>query len=49
MDHRYHICHGVDADYIVLESFDCGSHWLGDSVNWIEHTRWMIPGSHIED
>lgn len=39
--HRYHLCHGQDADYIVLESLT--------PSGWIEHTRWMIPGTQLED
>lgn len=43
MTHRYHICHGKDADYIVYESWTTLGHF------WIEHTRWLIPGTQIED
>jgi hypothetical protein len=42
MLHRHHLIHGEDADYIVLESFQ---RFFG----WIEHTRWMIPGTQLED
>lgn len=52
MTHRYHILQEPnDADYIVWESLLPASWWepaAGESM-WIEHTRWMIPGSQMED
>lgn len=39
--HRYHIRYASDADYIVLESCI--------SEGWTEHSRWMIPGTWIEE
>jgi hypothetical protein len=36
----------MDGDYIVLESLA----WNGTRGSyWIEHTRWLIPGSQLED
>jgi hypothetical protein len=48
MPHRYHLCHGQDADYIVWESLclEGGPETFG---RWIEHTRFMIPGTQLED
>lgn len=39
--HRHSFCFGKDADYIVFESFTLSG--------WSEHTRWMIPGTWLED
>jgi len=47
MMHRYHVCHGKDADYIVLESLEPA--YTSNGWHWHEHTRWMIPGTQIED
>lgn len=41
MHHAYHNVWDMDGDYIVFAS------WNGE--RWIEHTRWMIPGTQIED
>lgn len=43
--HRYHVCYGQDADYIVWESLVVDR----NGVRWIEHTRWMIPNTQLED
>jgi hypothetical protein len=47
--HRYHVCHGSDADYIVFESRVPAYTSEGWGTRWLEHTRWMIPGTQIED
>jgi hypothetical protein len=39
--HRYLFVIDEDGDYLTLCS------WGGD--DWIEHTRWLIPGTQIED
>lgn len=41
MFHRYQIVYENDADYIVWESLQNGE--------WIEHSRWMVPGSSMEN
>jgi hypothetical protein len=47
--HRYHICYGQDGDYIVLESrWWGGTHDMPEPV-WVEHTRWLIPSTQIEE
>lgn len=49
--HRHHFCIGADADYIVLESLTPIQAFDGYVVGyqWTEHTRWMIPGTQLED
>lgn len=37
--HRYSLTFEDDGDYVVLESLQDGE--------WVEHTRWLIPGSQI--
>jgi len=47
MEHRYHYVLGQDADYIVWESLEPAI--AGDGWHWVEHTRWLIPGTQLED
>lgn len=46
MYHRYHIHHAPDGDYVVLMSWTDRTDIDGD---WTEHTRWLIPGTQIEE
>lgn len=39
--HHTHFCFGKDADYIVYESFTASG--------WTELSRWMVPGTWLED
>lgn len=45
--HRYHIVHEPDADFIVLETQEMAPFWGGFRPQWVERTRWMIPGTYI--
>jgi hypothetical protein len=38
MPHRYVYCYFGDGAYVVFESH------AGDG-HWVEHTRWLVPGS----
>lgn len=38
--HRYMPSWEIDGDYIVYVSFD--------GQRWVEHTRWLIPGTQLE-
>lgn len=44
-DHRYTIIHAPDGDYIVLQSIEPS--FVGDGYHWVEHTRWLIPGTQL--
>jgi len=50
-NHYYEILFGHDADYIVFGSYQFVSHPGDDwsDIKWVEHTRWMIPGTQLED
>lgn len=41
MTHRYLYEMYQDGDYIVFGSIE--------GYRWIEHTRWLIPGTQLED
>jgi hypothetical protein len=41
MHHRYQTAWALEGDYIVYISWD--------GERWTEHTRWLIPGSQLED
>ena len=43
MPHFYHLTWDMDGDYVILESFN-----EANGV-WTEHTRWLIPGTQIEE
>lgn len=47
MHHRYCVEYFTDGDYIVFISGHM--FYSRDGQEWIEHTRWLIPGSQIED
>jgi hypothetical protein len=38
--HSAQVCFGNDGDYIVYCSWDCFE-------GWVEHTRWLIPGTEF--
>lgn len=40
--HRYSWLFAADGDYIIWEEQMRGGYWT-------EHTRWLIPGSQLED
>lgn len=39
--HGYMPVWDTDGDYIALVSFENGV--------WVEHARWLIPGTQLED
>lgn len=41
MHHQYSLLFARDGDYVIWESLVNGE--------WVEHTRWMIPGSQLDD
>lgn len=41
--HQYRLELEPDGDFIVFTSFD----WK--LMDWVEHTRWLIPGTELED
>lgn len=42
MSYSYGYHFAADGDYIVY------GHYCGED-GWVEHTRWLIPGTQLED
>lgn len=43
--HKHLIVQDTDGDYVVLASL----RHTGEGLDWVEHTRWLIPGTQIEN
>lgn len=43
--HKHFIVLGQDGDYVVWASL----RQTGEGLDWVEHTRWLIPGTQLED
>lgn len=49
MNHRHSIVLGKAGDYIILESQEWRYIKGRSRLEWVEHTRWLIPGTQLED